>query len=228
VSGSTERLRVVLVHGAVERGVSFSKVVPLLPEFDVVTYDRRGHGERWCEGPASLQGDVEDLERILGDRSACVVGHSLGGLVALGAAIRSPQLFESIGLYETAIPWGEWWTDDERSAMVAEVERNVHASGRETVVDAERIQVAWESCQREVEEAVAGPFPWQDLSVPLTTGRGSMSEGNSARDAGLVADYFDAEEVVLHGGDHRIHRSNPSAFAAFVRMCATRRRDVAT
>jgi pimeloyl-ACP methyl ester carboxylesterase len=208
---------VVLVHGAIERSAGFSNVLEQLPEFDVVVYDRRGHGQRWREGPTTLDGDIDDLIGVLGERMATVVGHSLGGLVALGAALRRPELFEAVGLYETSIPWEEWWTDRERRAMLEEIERNAEAARGGTPHQRAQAEIAWRSCRQEVLEALRAPFQWRDLAVPLTTGCGAESESRSARDARHVAAFFGGEAVVLPGADHRAHRTNPAAFADFVR-----------
>jgi pimeloyl-ACP methyl ester carboxylesterase len=213
-----EQPLVVLVHGAIEQSAGFSTVLERLPEFDVVAYDRRGHGSRWREGPATLDGDIDDLIGLLSERAATVVGHSLGGLVTLGAALRRPELFEGIGLYETAIPWAEWWSNRERHAILEEIERNSAAALEATSDERAQAEVAWTSCRQEVLEALQAPFRWGDLAVPITTGCGAESESRSARDARRVAAFFGGEAVVLSGAGHRAHRTNPDAFADFVRQ----------
>jgi pimeloyl-ACP methyl ester carboxylesterase len=210
---------VVLVHGAVERGEGFSRVLPHLSEYNVITYDRQGHGLRWEEGPATLATDTEELLDLLGERPATVVGHSLGGLVVLGAALRCPNVFRSIGLYETAIPWAEWWTEGERVAMLGEIEGNTAAVRDGSSEDRARLEVAWESCRQEVVDAFMAPYRWQDLHVPLTTGRGALSTSYSARDAGILAEHFGVAGLVVLEAGHRAHRTHPAAFAKFVRGC---------
>jgi pimeloyl-ACP methyl ester carboxylesterase len=217
----TEKPRVVLVHGAVERAAAFSAVIDRLADFDVVAFDRRGHGSRWDEGPGGLHGHVDDLIGVLDGRPATVVGHSIGGLVVLGAALRDPGLVRAVGLYETALPWAEWWTEDQRRAMLNEIERNTTKaarSDREPEVR-ERLAAAWASCHRDVLDAFAGPFRWQDLAVPVTVGYGSESEGASARDMREVAKSFGVEPLVLAGAGHTAHRSHPAEFAGFVVRC---------
>jgi pimeloyl-ACP methyl ester carboxylesterase len=210
---------VILVHGAVERGEGFSRVLPGLNELEIVTYDRRGHGSRWTEGSASLNEDIDELIELVGARVVTAVGHSLGGLVVLGAAIRQPRLFRSIGLYETSIPWGAWWTDSDRATMLEETERNASAVKEGPSERRARLEVAWESCHRQVLDALDAPYEWQDLKVPLATGRGALSQSNSARDATIVAEFFGADAMVLPESGHRAHWTNPDAFADFVRHC---------
>lgn len=211
--------RVVLVHGAVEQATGFSRVLEHLDDIDVVTYDRRGHGERWEEGPTTLEVDVDELLDIIGAVPATVVGHSIGGLVAMGACVRRPGRFASLGLYETAIPWAQWWTGDDRAAMLAETERNAAAAHDPGSIRSPRMEVAWASCHREVLDAFAAPFFWEDVDAPLVVGQGGLSEQRSARDAALVADALGARRVVLAGAGHRAHRTDPAAYAGFIREC---------
>src|SRR5258707_15217997 len=92
---------VVLVHGAVDSGDSFTEVVHRLDGIQAVTYDRRGCGSAWelFKPNLTLADHVDDLLDVVGGRPAAVVGHSLGGLVAIGAALRRPDLIRAVGLY---------------------------------------------------------------------------------------------------------------------------------
>ena len=76
----------VLVHGAMDRNTSFARVAEALAPSPIVRYDRRGYGRSRPAGTGPLAAHVDDLVAILGDDPAVVVGHSYGGLVALGAA----------------------------------------------------------------------------------------------------------------------------------------------
>ena len=61
----------------------------LQPHCRVLRYDRRGYGRSWPHpGPFTVNDQVDDLEELLADRPAVVVGHSYGGNVALAAAVR--------------------------------------------------------------------------------------------------------------------------------------------
>lgn len=212
--------RIILVHGAVERASGFDEVVGHLEGLDVVTYDRRGHGDRWTEGPTSLTTDVDELAELLDERPATVVAHSIGGLVAMGACLRNQGRVRSLGLYETAVPWAGWWSDDERAAMLSATEANVTAARARDAEDRERLVVAWQSCLNEVRDALGAPFRWEDLDVPLTTGRGSPIDQPSSRDAVKLAEALGGHQVLLDGAGHRGHRTDPVGFAGFVRSSA--------
>jgi len=95
----------VLVHGSWVDRRSWGRMRPLLSQgLDVVSYDRRGHGE--SQGPPRrrpVRDDAEDLAELLRsvDRyPAHVVGHSYGGAVALRLAIDQPELVRSVALHE--------------------------------------------------------------------------------------------------------------------------------
>lgn len=102
---------IVLVHGSLDRGASFRRTMLRLPEWGIVTYDRRGYqGSRDAGVAAELATHVHDLlavagaYRALGDPLSAV-GHSVGGTVVLGAAVACPDCFASVGAYEPSMPW---------------------------------------------------------------------------------------------------------------------------
>ena len=82
---------VVYLHGIADnRGSSIDTIQRMLPRgYDVVAYDSRGHGA--SQGDRCTYGYFEkrDLQHVLdelGDDRVILIGHSLGGAVALQAA----------------------------------------------------------------------------------------------------------------------------------------------
>jgi pimeloyl-ACP methyl ester carboxylesterase len=102
---------VIFVHGSLDRGESFRRVMRRLPELGVVIYDRRGYQGSRAGGLADLGGHVDDLLAVAEEARASAkgpvmaVGHSLGGDVVLGAALADPRAFASVGAYEPPMPW---------------------------------------------------------------------------------------------------------------------------
>ena len=103
---------VVFVHGSLDRGESFRRVMRRLPELTTLAYDRRGYQGSRGGGVVDLGGHIEDLLRIggrgEGGREAgpvVAVGHSLGGDVVVGAALAEPGAFDAIGAFEPPMPW---------------------------------------------------------------------------------------------------------------------------
>jgi pimeloyl-ACP methyl ester carboxylesterase len=98
----------VLIHGSWVDHTTWNGVAPTLRQsFQLLTYDRRGHGD---SGPVSIRGtivdDAEDLAALLestGLYPAHVLGSSMGGSVALRLAERRPELFRSLLLHEPPV-----------------------------------------------------------------------------------------------------------------------------
>ena len=95
----------VLVHGSWVDGAAWDRVLPLLSgSFEVVTYDRRGHGLSSCPaGQGSVRDDVGDLAALiecLELEPAHVAGASFGGSIALRLTATRPELLRSVTVHE--------------------------------------------------------------------------------------------------------------------------------
>jgi pimeloyl-ACP methyl ester carboxylesterase len=95
----------VCVHGSWGDNTNWSPVVPLLSEeFDVVTYDRRGHSssER-LDTQGSTDEDAADLAELIESLDlapAHVVANSFGGVITLRLAGTRPELLGKVCLHE--------------------------------------------------------------------------------------------------------------------------------
>ncbi|MGO8871684.1 MAG: alpha/beta fold hydrolase [Acidimicrobiales bacterium] len=240
-------LLVVLVHGSLDRSGSFARVVRRLHDLHTVVYDRRGYHRSRDALPLStgLEGHVDDLLTVIDGRPAVVVGHSYGGDVALGAALRpgGPSPLVAVGAYEPPMPWLElWqpaggtpggpdrrWSDPDASAG-AMAERFF----RRMVGDAawDRLPEETKAARRADGPALAAeldairsgaPFDVADLAIPAVFGRGQLSTPRH-RDtvAWLAAHAPGAELVEIDGASHGAHLTHPDAFAGFVRATVAR------
>lgn len=104
--GAGERA-LVLVHGFTGSRDDFADVVPELQDLGrVVVVDQRGHGDASNPGDGyTLEQLVADLHALLdaaGVESADLLGHSLGGMVALRFALAHPERVASLILMDTA------------------------------------------------------------------------------------------------------------------------------
>jgi pimeloyl-ACP methyl ester carboxylesterase len=236
---------VVLVHGSMDRSTSFVKVERRLGEARVVRYDRRGYGRSLDTGPAtSLDEQVDDLLAIVDERVGVVAGHSLGGVLALAAAVRRPDLVRAVVGYESPMAWREWWPDRT-------------AGGRAMAVAAEDPEAAGDAAERFM-RGIVGDSMWQrlppstraqrraegmalvadlrsirdpehppyepaELTVPVIAAHGTESVPHHIDAArSLAAEAPFAELHVVDGAGHGVHRSDADAFAALVRRAIER------
>ncbi len=114
VHGSGEPL--VLLHGGVGAIEMFGPVLAALPEDrQVVAVDLQAHGRTAdIDRPLRFElmaDDIADLIRRLGLQQADVMGYSLGGGVALRAAIQHPAAVRRLGLVSTPCKREGWYPE---------------------------------------------------------------------------------------------------------------------
>lgn len=99
----------ILIHGSMSDYREWSKQIGSFAQhYHVIAYSRRYH---WPNLPASdtdasLDRQVSDLLEIMkatGISKAHIVGHSLGGAIALVFTLRHPELVQSLTLAEPAV-----------------------------------------------------------------------------------------------------------------------------
>jgi pimeloyl-ACP methyl ester carboxylesterase len=229
-----EGLPLVLVHGAMDRNTSFAKVAELLAPQAVVRYDRRGYGRSRPAGTGDLAAHVADLVAILDSRPAVVVGHSFGGLVALGAAAAAPELVPALGTYEAPVPWLEWWPRRDE-LLAADPRGAAEQVMRSFIGDArwERLPRRWKEARLAEGAAMAAemtglvppdpPFEIERLTMPVLVGCGGATGARAKRGTEeLVALLPTAVHHVIPDAVHEAPVTDPPGYAAFVR--ATLRR----
>ncbi|HSL58095.1 MAG TPA: alpha/beta hydrolase [Acidimicrobiales bacterium] len=232
--------RVVLVHGAMDRSRSFAKVVRRLDGCEVVTYDRRGYGDSTDHGVCrTVAAHVDDLLTVLGADAAVVVGHSLGGTIALAAAERRPDLVRAVVAYEAPRPWVAWWPTDSAGSRATGVDDPAEAAERfmRRMVGDER----WERLPRRTRDerraegealvadlrSIRGEPAYHDdaVTVPVVAAHGSASGGHHVRTAEeLAASVPHGELVVVEGAAHGVHLTHPDALADLARRALDRSR----
>jgi len=238
---------VVLVHGSLDRASSFARVVRRLDDFHTVTYDRRGYHRSRHVVPVhdTLDGHVDDLLAIIDDRPAVVIGHSYGGDIALGAALRTGRSghIRAVAAFEPPMPWlGSWATrpgtarqtgrsslQHDDPGLVAErfFRRMVGDSAwdrlPETTKEARRADGAALAAEIAAIRVTEAPFDVTKLTVPAVFGRGTDSlPHHRASTDWLAANVAESELVEIEGAAHGAHLTHPDAFARFVRTTVER------
>jgi pimeloyl-ACP methyl ester carboxylesterase len=213
VAHGAERPIVVLVHGTRDRSESFDAVVQLLPEMDIVRYDRRGWGDEPWDGSApTIDDHADDLLAVIGDEPVVVVGHSWGGNVVLAAAIHHPETVRTVGIFETSMPWAPWWPAGHKDHIAATVERVRQKTEGTPRQRQERALFASEASQ-----ALSMPYDLNRLEAPCVAGYGTKSYPDFAIGVPGFAKAVRAQLYEITDVGHMAHREHPELFAAFVR-----------
>ncbi|HEY5098152.1 MAG TPA: alpha/beta hydrolase [Acidimicrobiales bacterium] len=246
---------VVLVHGSLDRAASFARVVRRLDDVHTVTYDRRGYqrSRRALPLNTTLDGHIDDLLAVIAGRPAVVVGHSYGGDIALGAALRPPgdPVIRGVVAYEPPMPWLGPWSrrPPDPAGSAAASPAGGAADPEDPAAAAERFfrrmvgDAAWERLSETAKDErradgpaleaeltairlPRAPFDVTTLAVPSTFGRGERSASRH-RDtvAWLAANTPDGELVEIAGASHGAHLTHPDAFATMVRSAVARAED---
>ena len=223
---------VVLVHGSMDRSSTFARVQRHLPDVNVVRYDRRGYGRSASLGPPlSFREQVDDLARVVAGRPSVVVGHSLGGVVALALAARDPDVARAVVAYESPMAWAPWWPDrsaggDALAAGQAPEEvaerflRRMVGDERfarlpPTTIQARRAEgPALVADLRQIRDPEHPPYDPAKVTVPVVAAHGSESSPHHVQAARvLAAEAPRAELVEVPGAGHGIHLTHPAALA---------------
>ena len=163
-NGSGEPL--VLVHGGWSDRHNWQPVAGTLAQtFQVVAYDRRGHGRSERPADQGTRRDQEDdlaaLIEGVGCAPAHVAGTSFGGSIALGLATRRPDLVRSVIVHEPPL-MSLVAADPAIQPLLEAVEGTLGA------VRARLVGGDVEGGARQfVEEIALGPGAWEMLPAPL-------------------------------------------------------------
>ena len=106
--GPTSGPPVVLLHGLTMNKQDYQVLIPhLTPDWHFYACDQRGHGRSGRVAGRYLMADyiADTIAFLLGRvaEPAIIIGHSLGGLVALGVAAEAPELVRALILLDPAL-----------------------------------------------------------------------------------------------------------------------------
>jgi pimeloyl-ACP methyl ester carboxylesterase len=239
---------VVLVHGSLDRSTSFARVLRRLGDLHTVVYDRRGYHRSRSAFPlhTSIDGQIDDLVSVIGGRPAVVIGHSYGGTIAIGAALRGDpsNSITSVAAYEPPLPWLPLWTSGSGSARRQKLRDDPDTEAerffRRVVGDGawDRLSESAQAERRADGPALVAelnairvsdpPFDVTSMRIPALFGRGGRSiPHHRAGVAWLVEHTPNAELFDIPGAFHGAHLSHPDGFASFVRRAVERAGELA-
>ena len=240
---------VVFVHGSLDRGDSFRRVVRRLPDLTTVCYDRRGYQGSRGAGVTDIAGHAHDLLALAAGARAeaggpvVAVGHSFGGDVVVAAALADPRAFGAIGAYEPPMPWlgfrrqavppggrGTWLAlaDDPGDEAETFYGRMMGASAWS------RLTPDAQAARRADGPALVAdlkgfrvdgpPFDVRDLGVPAVFGMGGPESAPHHRRTveWLGANVPGASSLEIAAARHGAHLSHPDHFAELARQVVAR------
>ena len=97
------------IHGITANHLAWQLVAEALPDLRIVAPDLRGRGRSGgLPGPYGIDQHADDLAQLidqLGLGPVPVVGHSMGGFVAVAVAHRHPELISGVLLLDGGLPF---------------------------------------------------------------------------------------------------------------------------
>ncbi|EXJ65188.1 hypothetical protein A1O7_01528 [Cladophialophora yegresii CBS 114405] len=105
--GNPDGPTILFIHGLGGTTNAYQPIVPDLQDFNIVRFDWGGHGRSPTPKTTSIESYVADAEAVLNElnlSNVYVVGHSLGGLVALHFAAKLPDKVKALVLFGPISP----------------------------------------------------------------------------------------------------------------------------
>lgn len=251
---------VVFVHGAMDRAASFGRVARRLDAFDVVSYDRRGYAgsidasssgagpsdpTAGAGGRGSIAAHADDLAAVIewsGSGHVVVVGHSLGGTIALELAGRADQRLAGVVAFESPMPSLDGSHAEVGGGAVQIAERHGAAAGAEHFSRLMLGDATWERLRERDRRARLAegpallaeltdlrrperPTPEPPSTLTVTVGAGGRSSARLREGARRLHEHLRGSRLVeIAGAGHGAHLTHPDEFA---RLSAGARSEVA-
>ncbi|MGC8476068.1 MAG: alpha/beta fold hydrolase [Acetobacteraceae bacterium] len=235
---------VVLLHGLFGSARNFGLVQKrLAARWRVIALDLRNHGASGHDSEmsyAAMAADVAATLAALGAQPAAVIGHSMGGKVAMRLALEYPAVpralvvadiaprpypphFAAIAASMAALPLASGMTRAAADAALADTVPDAALRGFLMQNFIPGGPAGWRIGLAEIIAALereiggwAAPVgaTWPGPTLVLT---GAQSDYVTAADRGPIRALFPAARfVALHGAGHWLHADNPDGFLAAV------------
>jgi pimeloyl-ACP methyl ester carboxylesterase len=202
--------RVLLIHGICSSGATWWEIGEGIANATVIAPDLRGHGD----SPRAQRYGAADYADDLGTGWDLVIGHSLGGLIAVHAAAHDPGFAKRLILLDPVLD-----LDDFDGVTAANVEEAKHPPAAQTVADENphwhpeharlKALAAWQADPHAVERTMHDNAPWahsplaDQLTVPALIFAGPMCSPT----VGRANPHVETRQVP--GTGHSLHRDRP-------------------
>jgi len=231
---------VVLLHGFTNTGRSWDGVVAALSGYEPLAPDIRGHGKSSDARPVTLDGVLDDIANLSSGAST-LAGYSMGGRIALHAALMLPDRVQRLVLIgaspglRDATARAERRAVDERLAEELEhstIERFVQRWARTPLladqppevrarVDEDRLRNGPAGLAAALRGLGTGVLPslWprlERLAIPVELMVGERDEKFQAVARQMVEQLPDGRLTVVPGAGHGVHWEVPDAVAGTI------------
>lgn len=217
--------RALLIHGASSSGEVWWRLGPDLAAagYTVVAPDLRGHGASPRNGVWSLEAYCADLLQV-GEGWDVVVGHSLGGLIAVALLAAHPEFADRLVLEDPALRFDATpeflaWLEDEFAAPITAERLGAANPGwhpTDVATKARALEAVGPDAIRATFTEIGDTDEWATLarlSVPTLVLGGDPEHGAMVTAADIAA--ADAlpgvTALTIPGASHSIHRDSYDA-----------------
>lgn len=234
---------VLLLHGFTHTGSSWDPVVAALGEsYRAITPDLRGHGTASGAVPVTLAAVLEDLEAQVRPDRVTLVGYSMGGRIALHAALSWPARVERLILIGASPGLADPAEREQRrlddARLADEIEGSTIedfarrwaetpvlaglASGAAERAHADRLRSTPTGLARALRGLGTGALPslWKrldELGMPVSVVVGQRDQKFRGVGGRMAESIPAAELVVVPGAGHAVHLEAPERVAEIVR-----------
>ena len=231
----------VLLHGFTHTGASWARTAAALPErYRPVAPDLRGHGSAGAVRPVSLAAVLGDLAALPAERFM-LAGYSMGGRIALHAALAMPERVGRLVLIGASPGLAAAGERAARAAADEQLASELEASTIEAFarrwaqtpvlaglpdevaaeVHADRLRSEPAGLAAALRGLGTGTLPslWErlgELAMPVTLVVGERDAKFRAIASEMAARLPDAPVVVVPGAGHAVHLEAPEAVAAVI------------
>jgi esterase len=214
---------VVLIHAFASQSTSWAEVAGVLARsgFRVIVPDLRGHGRSAWADTYALEDFEQDLIGLLDAlklRRVSLVGHSLGGHLALRLAMRLPDRIDRLVIEAAPVPPRDAVDAAELQALQAKPAwwRSAQRLGAARIARLWLLREFDFRSARTVLPALRAPMPhwWQGLGnieAPCLL-LASHNDGAVTRRIGLLAKQLPHASIHYLGSGHRLHTEHAEAF----------------
>ncbi|MBO9520689.1 MAG: alpha/beta hydrolase [Nocardioidaceae bacterium] len=238
---STGDVPLVLLHPGIADSTIWDRLLPLLDDYRVIRFDRRGFGR---SAPATEEYTaLRDLVAVLdhlGLERAHLVGNSMGGETALALAVTEPDRVASLTLLCPGIggyPWPEddypelvaAWTAAKEAGDVpalAKIQEGMwFAAGTDDYLSEQVLKAT------ELDFSPAGPLEQENpeqwskvaaITAPTTVVAGALDPADSLQASVDLAARIPGAELVRLDADHVPQYRDPEGVAAALVRTVTR------